>query len=64
MAAPDPQPLPSATPAAQGEPDLVCVERRQLQEIMRRARWIDRVAGALLVALGEGEPSAEGQASE
>lgn len=64
MAAPDPQPLPSATPAAQDEPDLVCVERRQLQEIMRRARWIDRVAGALLVTLGEGEPAAQERVSE
>lgn len=34
----------------------VVVDRRLLQEIMRRARWIDRTAAALLAAMGDEDP--------
>lgn len=46
---------PRATPGAREDADTVRVDRRQLLEIIRRARWIDRVAGALLASLEEGE---------
>jgi hypothetical protein len=32
------------------------VDRHQLQEIVRRARWIDRTVTALLAALGVADP--------
>lgn len=34
----------------------VMVDRHQLQEIVRRARWIDRTVTTLLAALGVADP--------
>lgn len=59
-----PEDAPRRAGSDQACPDVgarVMVDRHQLQEIVRRARWIDRTVTALLAALGVEDPE-EGRA--